>query len=188
MRRTNLQPMAMPGSTARTTQPESCATKATRYSESSHGLIASSVVTVANGCAEREAARTMSADAVQAKGDAEIEITPRADKGHDPKEFIETLPEMKITPHVAQNISGRKSVAPDATAAIGGYGISKQKKKLIEQGFDWGKVVGRMAQIMVRGLEKVDQMSVLTMTGYNPHSCASWGKSISGGMRGKKSR
>jgi hypothetical protein len=48
-----------------------------------------------------------------------------------------------------------------------GYEISQQKRKLIEQGFGWAKVVGQMAQVMVRGLEKVDQMFVLTMAAYN---------------------
>ena len=37
----------------------------------------------------------------------------------------------------------------------------------IEQGFGWAKTVGHMRQVLVRGLEKVDQMFVLTMTAYN---------------------
>jgi hypothetical protein len=68
---------------------------------------------------------------------------------------------------VAQNTSGRKSAVPDEIAATVGYEISQQKRKLIEQGFGWAKVVGQMAQVMVRGLEKVDQMFVLTMAAYN---------------------
>lgn len=42
-----------------------------------------------------------------------------------------------------------------------------QKRKLIEQGFGWAKTVGPIRQVMVRGLKKVDQMFVLTMTAYN---------------------
>jgi hypothetical protein len=68
---------------------------------------------------------------------------------------------------VAQNTSGRKSAVPDEIAATVGYEISQQKRKLLEQGFGWAKVVGQMAQVMVRGLEKVDQMFVLTMAAYN---------------------
>lgn len=68
---------------------------------------------------------------------------------------------------MAQNTSGRKSAVPDEIAATVGYEISQQKRKLIEQGFGWAKVVGQMAQVMVRGLEKVDQMFVLTMAAYN---------------------
>lgn len=37
-------------------------------------------------------------------------------------------------------------------------------EKLIEQGFGWAKTVGRIRQVMVRGLERVDQMFVLTMS------------------------
>jgi len=36
-----------------------------------------------------------------------------------------------------------------------------------EQGFGWAKFVGPIRQVMVRGLHKVDQLFVLTMTAYN---------------------
>ena len=72
-------------------------------SDNRHGLIASAVVTIADGYAEREAAKVMIHDAVQLKGDPAIEITLGADKGYDAKEFIDALQEMKVTPHVAQN-------------------------------------------------------------------------------------
>jgi hypothetical protein len=62
--------------------------------------------------------------------------------------------------------AGSQAVS-DAIAATVAYDISQQKRKLIEQGFGWAKVVGHMAQVMVRGLEKIDQMFVLTMTAYN---------------------
>lgn len=155
-------------------------------SDNRHGLITSAVVTIADGYAEREAAKAMMADAVQAKGDPDIEITLGADKGYDAEEFIKALQEMKVTPHVAQNTSGRKSAVPDAIAATVGYDISQQKRKLITQGFGWAKVVGHMAQVMVRGLEKVDQMFVLTMTAYNLTRCAPWGKSVSRGREGQE--
>ena len=74
---------------------------------------------------------------------------------------------MNVTAHVAQNTSGRRSAVPDAIAASVGYAISVQKRKLIKQGFGWAKTVGRMRQVMVRGLKKVDQMFVLTMAAYN---------------------
>ncbi len=132
-----------------------------------HGLIASALVTTADGHAEREAAKVMVGDARQAKDDPEIEITLGADKGYDAKEFIDALQEMKVTPHVAQNTSGRNSAVPDAIAGTAGYAISQQKRKLIEQGFGWAKTVGNIRQVMVRGIERVDQMFVLTMAAYN---------------------
>ena len=72
-----------------------------------------------------------------------------------------------MTPHVAQNKSGRESAVPDAIAQSKGYAMSQQKRKLIEQGFGWAKTVGGMRQVMVRGLKKVDQMFVLTIATYN---------------------
>jgi hypothetical protein len=81
------------------------------------------------------------------------------------KSRIKPLP--KVTPHVAQNTSGRRSAVPDAIAQSEGYAMSQQKRKLIEQGFGWAKTVGRMRQVMVRGIERVDLVFVLTMAAYN---------------------
>jgi len=68
---------------------------------------------------------------------------------------------------VAQNNTGRKSAVPQAIADSAGYAISMNKRKLIEQGFGWAKTVGRMRQVIVRGLKRVDQVFVLTMAAYN---------------------
>ena len=96
-----------------------------------HGLVANAVVTVADGFAEREAAKAMINDAVQAAGNPNAGITLGADKGYDAKEFIDALQEMNVIPHVAQNTSGRRSAVPDSIAASAGYAISVQKRKLI---------------------------------------------------------
>ncbi|NCZ76121.1 MAG: IS5 family transposase, partial [Betaproteobacteria bacterium] len=136
-------------------------------SDNRHGLIASAMVTTADGHAEREAAKAMMNDAVQATNNPEACITLGADKGYDAKAFIEALTDMKVIPHVAQNTSGRRSAVPGEIANTEGYSISQQKRKLIEQGFGWAKTIGNMRQVMVRGLQKVDQMFVLTMAAYN---------------------
>ena len=67
----------------------------------------------------------------------------------------------------AQNTSNRRSAVPDAIATSAGYAISQTKRKLIEQGFGWAKLIGNIRQVMVRGLAKVDQMFMLNMTAYN---------------------
>jgi len=136
-------------------------------SDNRHGLIASAVVTTADGFAEREAAKAMISDARQALGNVEREVTLGADKGYDAKEFIDACVAMNVTPHVAQNTSGRKSAVPDEIAQTEGYAMSQRKRKLIEQGFGWAKTVGGIRQVMVRGLKRVDQMFVLTMAAYN---------------------
>ena len=135
-------------------------------SDNRHGLIANARVSTADGHAEREAAKVMIADAKSAADD-QAQITLAADKGYDAKEFVEALIQMDVAPHVAQNTSGRSSAVPDSVAATEGYAISQQKRKLIEQGFGWAKLIGPIRQVMVRGLDKVDQLFVLTMAAYN---------------------
>ena len=135
-------------------------------SDNRHGLIASAVVTTADGFAEREAAKVMIADAKQVAHE-KAQITLGADKGYDANEFIDVLTQMMVLPHVAQNTSGRRSAVPDHIAATEGYVISQQKRELIEQGFGWAKFIGPIRQVMVRGLKRVDQLFVLTMAAYN---------------------
>ncbi len=110
-----------------------------------HGLVANAVVTLADGYAEREAAKAMVNDARQAQADPTRTITLGADKGYDAREFIEACQAMNVIPHVAQNKSGRNSAVPDAIAQSEGYAVSQQKRKLIEQGFGWAKTVGGMS-------------------------------------------
>ena len=135
-------------------------------SDNRHGLIANARVTQADGFAEREAAKAMIADAVQAAPE-NAQVTLGADKGYDAAEFVQALQELKVIPHVAQNTSNRRSAMPEAIAATAGYGISQRKRKRIEQGFGWAKFIGPIRQVMVRGTAKVDQVFMLTMTGYN---------------------
>ena len=132
-----------------------------------HGLVVNAMVTHADGYSEREAAKAMIKDARQAVADPKTEVTLGADKGYDAAEFIDELQRLKVTPHVAQNKSGRSSAVPDEIAASVGYALSQRKRKLIEQGFGWAKFVGPIRQVMVRGLKKVDQLFVLTMAAYN---------------------
>ena len=136
-------------------------------SDNRHGLVVNAMVTQADGFAEREAAKEMINAARQATADPDVEVTLGADKGYDAAEFIEELQRMKVTPHVAQNKSGRRSAVPDEIATSEGYALSQRKRKLIEQGFGWAKLIGPIRQVMVRGIKKVDQIFVLTMAVYN---------------------
>ena len=110
-------------------------------------------------------AKAMIGDARQANPDGAL--TLGADKGYDAAEFVEALQEIGVAAHIAQNTSNRRSAVPDAIATSAGYAISQTKRKLIEQGFGWAKLIGNIRQVMVRGLAKVDQMFMLNMTAYN---------------------
>ena len=131
-----------------------------------HGLIANAMVTQADGYAEREAAKRMVGDAREAVS-ADAQITLGADKGYDAREFIEALDELKVVAHVARNTTRRRSAVAQEIAATPGYAVSQTKRKLIEQGFGWAKVIGGIRQVMVRGLARVDQVFMLNMTAYN---------------------
>lgn len=130
-----------------------------------HGLVVNACATQADGYAERDAAKDMIGDARQAN--PEGKLTLGADKGYDAREFVDALGEQKVTPHIAQNTSGRRSAVPDAVAESEDYAISISKRKVIEQVFGWAKQIGHIRQVMLRGLKRVDQLFVLTMTAYN---------------------
>lgn len=149
-------------------------------SDNRHGLIANARLSIADGHAEREAAKIMIADVCQisrvscdmqpdkqATNEPIKQITLGADKGYDAQEFVEALQAMNVMAHIAQNKSGRRSNISDEMAQTDGYKQSQQKRKLIEQGFGWAKTVGSMQRVLVRGLERVDQMFMLTMTAFN---------------------
>ena len=133
--------------------------------ENRNGLVVGAMVTQADGYAEREAAKLMIGDARAAN--PEGEITLGADKGYDAGEFIKALQDIEVAPHVAQNKAGRASAVPDELAASEGFAISQQKRKRIEQGFGWGKFIGPIRQVMVRGIKKVDQIFMMAMAAYN---------------------
>jgi IS5 family transposase len=133
--------------------------------ENRNGLVVDATLSRANGCAERTAAKAMIGKVRQANPEAAI--TVGADKGYDAAEFIAELHRLKVTPHVAQNKSGRRSALADEVAQHEGYRVSLQCRKRIEQGFGWAKTIGRVRQVMIRGLQKVGQMFVLNMAAYN---------------------
>jgi IS5 family transposase len=117
-----------------------------------------------NSYAEREVAAGMLEDVAGPKQ----RITVGADKAYDTRGFVQACREMNVTAHVAQNTKRVGGSAIDRrTTRHAGYAVSQTKRKCIEQCFGWGKTVGGLRQVMVRGLAKVDQLLVLTMAAYN---------------------
>jgi IS5 family transposase len=129
-----------------------------------HGLVVNVQASTSDGTAEREVAAQMLADVV---GPGK-RVTVGADKAYDTKGFVKACRDIGVTPHVAQN-SGRigGSAIDGRTTRHAGYGMSQRKRKCIEQCFGWGKVIGPIRQVMVQGLDKVDQLLTLTMAAYN---------------------
>ena len=129
-----------------------------------HGLVVNVRASTADGYAEREVAATMLADVCR----ADSRVTVGADKNYDTRGFIKACRDMKVTPHVARNTRRAGGSAIDGrTTRHRGYAMSQRRRKCIEQCFGWGKSIGPIRQVMVRGLAKVDQLLTLTMTAYN---------------------
>ncbi len=132
-----------------------------------HGLVVNAQVTQANGTAERDTAAEMLAEAAQF---ADTSVTVGADKNHDTAGFVVTCRAHGVTPDVAQNNGRAGSSAIDGrTTRWAGYAVSQRKRKCkcIEQVFGWSKTVGRIRQAMFRGLQRVDQLFLLTQAAYN---------------------
>ncbi len=74
--------------------------------ENRNGLIAAAMVTHADGYAERDAALLMLKEKQQGRS---RRITVGADKAYDTKDFVSTVRELNVTPHVTKNDKGRAS-------------------------------------------------------------------------------
>jgi hypothetical protein len=72
-----------------------------------------------------------------------------ADKGYDAAAFVADMRALNVTPHIAQNVSGRRSAIDARTTRHPGYVVSQQKRKRIEEPFGWGKTIGGLARPML---------------------------------------
>ena len=127
--------------------------------ENRNGLIVGAVTTRASGHAERLAAVAL----VTPHADRARPTTLGGDKGFDAQNFIAELREINVTPHVAQNLIGRRSAIPGSkspgigrTTRHAGYAISLRIRKRIEEAFGWAKTVAGLRKLRHRGLPKVD--------------------------------
>ncbi|WP_439360344.1 IS5 family transposase [Bradyrhizobium sp. DASA03007] len=83
--------------------------------ENRHGLLVGACLTRPDGHAERVAALHM----IEPRADRPTAITLGADKAYDAEDFVNELRSMSVTPHVAQNTSGRSSAIDGRTARHG---------------------------------------------------------------------
>lgn len=75
---------------------------------------------------------------------------------------------LNITPHVACNDQRPGGSQLDArTTRHVGYEVSQRIRKRVEEPFGWGKLIGLIRQVKVRGLEKVNDIYLLTCMGWN---------------------
>ena len=130
--------------------------------ENRHGLVVDATLTHATGTAEREAALTMLG---RMKG--RHRITLAADKAYDTVHFVAALREIGVTPHVAQNVNGRRSAIDGRTTRHPGYAVSQRIRKRIEEVFGWAKTSGNLRKTRHRGQDRVGWNFTLTAAAYN---------------------
>jgi transposase len=131
--------------------------------ENRSGLVVATAFTGATGTAEREAAEAM----IVRHSPGSRRITLGADKGYDAAAFVADMRALNVTPHVAQNLSGRRSAIDGRTTRHPGYTVSLQKRKRIEEPFGWVKTIAGLARPMLRGVRKLGFKFTLAIAGYN---------------------
>jgi len=93
--------------------------------ENRHGFPVDACLTLADGHADRVAALHM----IEPHGDRPKTIILGGDKAYDAEDFVNELRSMRVTPHVAQNTSGRRSAINGHTTRHGGYIASQRIRK-----------------------------------------------------------
>src|ERR1700694_2858211 len=131
--------------------------------ENRNGLIVNTEVFEANGTAERDAALVMLEQIPRTK-----QVTVGGDKAHDTAEFVAECRNLKVTPHVAQNLERPGGSAIDArTTQHVGYAISQRKRKRIEECFGWLKTIALLRKGRHRGIFKVGWAFAFAAAAYN---------------------
>jgi transposase len=132
--------------------------------ENRNGLVIDFEVTAATGTAERE---TAVRQVDEAKQDGFRPATLGGDKNYDTKNFVANMRERDVTPHVAQNTSGRRSAIDGRTTRHAGYGISQRIRKRVEEIFGWMKTVGGFRRTRFQGLARTGLAGHLVAAAYN---------------------
>ena len=128
--------------------------------ENRTGLVVDMCVTQATGTAERETALALATNLRPG-------ATLGADKGYDTKDFVATLRELGVTPHVAQNTTNRRSAVDARTTRHAGYAISQRVRKRVEEVFGWLKTVALFRKTRHRGMQRVGWLFTLAAALYN---------------------
>jgi transposase len=130
--------------------------------ENRHGLIVDGRLGEASGTAERDVAEDMVA-AVPGRHP----VTIGGDKNFDTAAFVAAMRELKVTPHVAQNTTNRRSAIDGRTTRHPGYAVSQRIRKRIEEAFGWIKEVALQRRARHRGKGRVGWQFTLAAAAFN---------------------
>jgi transposase len=130
-----------------------------------HGLVVATDVTQPGYDAECRSALAM----LQRLPPPSRRRTVGGDKGYDRPELVAGLRALGVTPHVAQNVHRTRpqSAIDGRTTRHPGYAVSQRKRKVVEESFGWGKVVGPLRKLHVRGTERVSFVFTFAMAAYD---------------------
>ena len=129
--------------------------------EKRKGLMVDFLVSEATGTAERDVV-PVPLDEARERG-----FHPRtlvADKDSDTRGGMRAR---GVTPHVAQNTSGRSSAIDGRTLRHRSYGLSQRLRKRVEEVFGWMQPVGGFRRTRYRGLDRTGHTGSLVGTAYN---------------------
>ena len=132
--------------------------------ENRHGQLVDFQVTHATGTAERDIVPTL---LDQAK---ERHFSPKTlggDKNYDTQGCVADIRARRVTPHVAQNTSGRRSAIDGRTTRHPGYAVSQRIRKRVEEVFGWMKTIGGFRRTRYRGLDRTGLAGYLVAAAYN---------------------
>ena len=132
--------------------------------ENRHGLLVDFQVTHATGTAERDIVPKL---LDQAKERHFHPKTLGGDKNYDTQDCVADIRERRVTPHVAQNTSGRRSAIDGRTTRHPGYAVSQRIRKRVEEIFGWMKTVAGFRRTRYRGLGRTGLAGYLVATAYN---------------------
>ena len=127
-----------------------------------HGLVTQARVSQATGTAERDVALEMVGSLP-----GNNRVTLGADKGYDTRDFVAGVRQLRVTPHVTQNTSNRRSAIDKRTTRHTGYAMSQNRRPAIESIFSWVKNIGTFRKTRLRGVERIDWTFKLTAAAYN---------------------
>lgn len=131
--------------------------------ENRHGLVVAAMATQAGNSEERRAALKMLRRLKRSKT-----VTLGADKSYQEEGFVRGLRAHGVKPHVAEYVPNPKWInwLTQSERNDSGYAISQRKRKLVEKVFGWMKQ-GRLRQVKVRGLRRVDWLFQLAAAAHN---------------------
>jgi transposase len=131
--------------------------------ENRNGLVVAAMATQSGTSEERRAALKMLKRLKRRR-----RMTLGADKSYQEESFVCGLREGQVVPHVAEYAPNAKwaNWLTEEERNDAGYTVSLRKRKLVEKVFGWLKQ-GRLRQVKVRGLRRVDWLFQLAAAAHN---------------------